>query len=121
MVNIKSFDELKIPEKHKTFLKTFLNRIAHSGKERKVILFGSCARGTASVESDIDIAVLSEKMSDEDYIELCDYLPDYENDAYVECDLITMSFDVYNKNLTEIGYVQRHIEREGIDLSGLIQ
>ena len=55
MVNAKSFDELKIPEKHKTFLKIFLNKIAHSGNAREVILFGSCARGTATETSDIDI------------------------------------------------------------------
>ncbi|GHU56747.1 hypothetical protein AGMMS49975_20670 [Clostridia bacterium] len=120
MRKISSLDELNIPEQHRAFLETFMRNSKSDKKIGNVVLFGSCARGVATAKSDVDIAVLGENMTDDDYIRICDYLPEYRAKEYVECDMLTISYSDYNKFIDTVGYVQRHIEREGIDISGVV-
>ena len=123
MKKIQSIFDLKLPEKHRAYLEEFLEKVAQlSERDRieKLVLFGSCARGDASEKSDIDIAAIGESIDDELLWKLYDCMPAYAPEKYVENDIIAITNKQYNENIHSFGMVQKYIEREGIDLIGLL-
>ena len=120
---IHSLDDLVLPEKHRNFLEQFLMQVAglsERGKIEKLILFGSCARGEAKEYSDIDIAAVGEDIDDEVLWKLYDCVPAYTPGRYVRNDIIAITNNKYNKHINSFGMVQKYIERDGVDLSGLL-
>ena len=118
-MNFKSIDDLRLPEKHRAYLEEFLEKVAHlSERDRieKLVLFGSCARGEASEESDIDIAAIGESIDDELLWKLYDCMPAYAPGKYVENDIIAITIKQYNDNIHSFGMVQKYIEQEGVEL-----
>lgn len=121
MYAIKSLDELKLPNKHRKFIENYLENISKFDCIDSVILFGSCAKGMATENSDVDLFVItSEDVPEElEYEIIFDNVPKL-SEGYVENDILLKSRYVYNKYKNETGMVQRAVECEGIDLSGLL-
>lgn len=122
MRQITSWDELSIPNKYQGFLRYFLANISNVKSVSKVILFGSCARGQVNKKSDIDLFVLTkdEIAPVEEFYIMDDCPPAYDNEYYIPADIIVKSEDNYNLYKDQFGMVQKQVEREGIDLSGLL-
>ena len=120
---IRRLDELALPEKHRIFLRVFLKNvsaISNRSKIERLILFGSCARGDATDKSDIDIAALGEFIDDCTLFELYDCALIKVFGHYINNDIIAITNDLYERHKFSYGAVQKYIEREGADLSGLL-
>ena len=120
---IQSIDDLKLPEKHRNYLKEFLRQVSQlpeRGRIEKLVLFGSCARGDATERSDLDIVAIGENLDDELLWKLYDCMPAYIPGKYVENDIIAITNKQYRDYIHSFGMVQKHIEQEGVDLAGLL-
>ena len=83
---------------------------------RKIILFGSKARGKATEDSDYDILVIKDNIDNERQItRKINYELLKENIA-AEVDLIATSTEKWNKNKDNIAYIYKNINSEGIVL-----
>lgn len=123
MRTIKLLDELILPKKHKRFLEIFLKNvpsISNRDKIERLVLFGSCARGEATDTSDVDIVALGENIDDDTLGELYFCAPTPMSGFYVKNDILTITNDVFNQYKDSYGMVQKYIEKEGIDLCGLL-
>jgi len=86
-----------------------------------VYLFGSCAKGTATDNSDVDLLVIThDDVSDESH-EAFDVLyggtDDLPLDKYVSCDILTASTIDFINDATPL---IRTVKKEGIELNGLL-
>lgn len=80
--------------------------IVKNKQVKKIILFGSRARGDAEEKSDIDIAIVCPSITDRAWIDLCENI---EN-AHTLLEINVIKFDSAGKNL------QGKILKEGIVL-----
>ncbi|MCL2461959.1 MAG: nucleotidyltransferase domain-containing protein [Defluviitaleaceae bacterium] len=118
---VEALEELNIPEKYTDFLKEFLASIKADDRVKRVILFGSCARGEVRTHSDIDILVTTNgEIGEEAELKMYDYLPDVFGENYVPCDLIVMSERRFEENKHIMGAVQKYIYTDGVDLRELL-
>ena len=116
-----SIDEVKLPEKHSKFLYAFLNGLSKLDSVERVILFGSCAKESAHNKSDIDLMIIGDNITDNDEnIIYFDCMPDIFSGYYVETDILFSTSDRYDQCKIEPGYVQRQIERFGVDLTNCL-
>ena len=118
---INSLNELNLPWKYKKFLEYFLVNLAKIENIERVILFGSCARGTVHKRSDVDLLIIGDGITDdeEDYI-YSDCGPEYPSSYYSACDIFTSTYGRYNEMKTEVGSLQWRIERDGKDLTAVM-
>ena len=86
-----------------------------------VFLFGSCAKGTANDESDVDIFVVTNRSVHDDSDEAFGYIYGATDDIplanYISCDILTASAEDFQANATPLVKV---IKNEGIILNGLL-
>ena len=122
MKKITSLDQLDIPNHHKGFLAHFLSNASRAEHVLRVILFGSCARGEVRERSDIDLLVITDKdiSLDDEFHLMYDCVPSGDDEFYVPSDVIVNPVNLYNKFKGTFGMLQRVVEREGVDLSGLL-
>ena len=66
MRTVNSLEDLEMPTGHKIYLENLLVYFKTYSKIEKVFLFGSCAKGTATPKSDIDLFILGPEITDED-------------------------------------------------------
>jgi predicted nucleotidyltransferase len=86
----------------------------------KIVLYGSCARGDFSDDSDIDIALFTkcDRLTSKKYDdELMDIVTDVAMDIGTIVEYVCIPIDEYNQKKEWYGYFQ-NIEREGIVLYG---
>lgn len=83
---------------------------------RKIILFGSRARGDNSENSDYDILILNDSNENEREITTMVYRQFYEEHINKEIDLIAASTEKMTKNLSTTGFIYKNINEEGIVL-----
>jgi predicted nucleotidyltransferase len=86
----------------------------------KIVLYGSCARGDFSDDSDIDIALFTkcDRLTSKKYDdELMDIVTDVAMDIGTVVEYVCIPTDEYNQKKEWYGYFQ-NIEREGIVLYG---
>jgi len=124
MKTINTYDELNIPTSYKEFVKYFLSNLSRIDDVMRVILFGSCARGIADESSsDVDLLVITKHdvALDDEFFIMSECTPSFDHDFYVPSDIIINSEDKYNKYKNTFGMVQKQAEREGVDISGLLQ
>ena len=91
-------------------------RLKLDGSLEKIILFGSCARGDASVDSDIDfIALIRDESANFKEIReiLVDIAFDLSLENNVDVSILPQDFDEYQKWLPYIPFYQ-NIGKEGI-------
>ena len=117
------FKELDLSEKQQGFLRIFLKNISTAENIERIILFGSCASGKSHENSDIDLFVVTKQNPtlDEEVHIMAECPPDYEDEYYVQSDIIIKSAEMYDKYKNESGMLQKYVELEGVDLSGLLQ
>lgn len=121
-MRMKKIDHLNLPDKYLKFL-TMLNlALQNDMRIEKVVLFGSCSKGSFHEGSDIDLAVITkENLSKEEEVSFYDYLLDIEPEDYVSCDLLVMSKKQFEEYKSKDGYVQKYIFRDGVELNGSIR
>jgi len=122
MRKVFDYKELNLPEKQQGFLRLFLAGLSSLDIVDRVVLFGSCAKGNIHKNSDIDLFVVTKReptMNEEIYI-MAECPPDYQSDYYIEADIIIKPIDVYEKHKDQIGMIQKYVEQEGADLTGLL-
>lgn len=120
---INSFEALTIPEKHQGFIRAFLSKLSLTDIIERVILFGSSAKGTIHDKSDIDLFIVTKRIptaNEEIYI-IAECPPDYQSKYYIPADIIIKPTDIYEKYKYDTGMVQKYVELEGIDITGLLQ
>ena len=123
MRKVDRFEELNLTEKQQGFLRFFLANISSVTNLDKVILFGSCAKERTHKNSDIDLFVITKReptTHDEVFI-MAQCPPDYESIYYLQSDIIVKSSAAYEKHKNEMGMVQKYVEMDGVDVTGLVQ
>ena len=118
---INSLNELNIPDKYRVFLQKYLSNLSKIDIIDRIILFGSCARGYIHEHSDIDLMIIGNDITRDDETNIYGYsIPDVPHKDYVSTDVIICTHEIYNKFKTQYGYVQRHVERDGIELTNYL-
>ena len=99
--------------------KEFRERIAalYGGRLKKVVLYGSCARGEATVDSDIDLAVVL----DGDVVpgEEIDRMIDIITELNLKYGVLISVYPVSEKNYAELkSPLLMNVRREGLEKRG---
>jgi len=124
---ISTLQELNIPSKHQRFIAKFLQQakeINTFGKIDAFILFGSCARGDATEKSDVDILAVGDGLGDETLFDLydCEWFPGRdEKENFVNSDVFVNDRSFFDKQKQVIGSFQWRVDRDGVNLNGLLQ
>jgi len=86
-----------------------------------IFLFGSCARGNANENSDIDIFVVTNSKVNDDSHEAFDILyggaDDIPLEDYISCDILTATKEEFQSDVTPL---IKTVKREGVELHGLL-
>ena len=118
---INSLDDLEMPANHKIYLEHLLGYLGTYPVIEKVLLFGSCAKGIATSESDIDLFIIGSEMTDKDEFDIAWDCPKWEGAEYISCDILSGTHETYVAMSKVPGMVQHGIELRGVDISGLLQ
>ena len=92
-------------------LKKFIKNVNNKFKLKKVILFGSHAKGTASVYSDIDVAIIFEGVYEE--IKLSQIVRKIEQQLKAKIQVHNFTVKGFSGN----NVLVHEIKRDGIDLT----
>ena len=79
---------------------------------KEIILYGSVARGTATSESDIDIAVILDDYTDKMHDEMIEFVVDLE----LKYNNVISVLPIYNKQFNEWGNISpffKNIKKDG--------
>lgn len=79
---------------------------------KEIILYGSVARGTATSESDIDIAVILDDYTDKMHDEMIEFVVDLE----LKYNKVISVLPIYNKQFNEWGNISpffKNIKKDG--------
>jgi predicted nucleotidyltransferase len=123
---VSSLQELKIPDKHQKFISEFLRQaqgIKTFDKIDMFILFGSCARGSATDSSDVDILAVGENLGDETLFDLydCAWYPGIEEkNNFVGNDIFVNARDYFDEYKNIAGSFQWRVAKDGVVLNGLL-
>ncbi len=91
-------------------------RTAVPGKVSQIILYGSVARGEATEESDIDVAVIvREPLNAEDEERLSDFIVDMNLDYDTVFSVVDIGQDIYTK-WKDTSPFYRNVNTEGVIL-----
>jgi predicted nucleotidyltransferase len=121
MRTINSLRELNLPARHELCLEQMLEYLVSFPKIERVILFGSCARGEATPKSDIDLFLLGANLTDEDDWEIAWRCPKIEGKDYISCDLISSTYDDFDRMSKVPGMIQYAVALRGVDISELLR
>ena len=112
---------LKIPDSHKYVINHILKKFIDNSNIDSIFLFGSCAKGLANENSDIDLFVVTNGQVIDDSYETFSILygstDDIPLDDYISCDILTASIEEFHSEVTPL---IKTIRREGIELHGLL-
>ena len=90
-----------------------VNFVVSKVSPQRIVLFGSCARGENTDDSDIDILVLMKNIGNERVITKQLYRGLLNEDIESPVDFIVADYDKYHLLKDRIGYIYRTIEHEG--------
>jgi len=120
MRTVNTIKELKLPRLHEIYLERLLEYLGSYPKIERVLLFGSCAKGQATRNSDIDLFLLGAGMTDEDEWNIVWNCPKWSDLDYIPCDLLSGTFEKYEEMSKVPGMIQHSIELRGVDISELL-
>ena len=80
-----------------------------------IILYGSVARGTQTVESDVDIAVIVRKHTEEMYDKMIDFTVDLELEYDKVLSVLLIDYDGF-KEWEDVLPFYKNVKKEGIML-----
>jgi len=127
MKTISSLNELKISLKHKRFILEFLRQAKEISTFDKIdtfILFGSCARGDAHENSDVDIMAIGDGLGDDTLFDLydCSVYPGWREDKNcVDNDVFVSDRSYFDIHKEDLGSFHWRVARDGVCLNGLLQ
>ena len=84
----------------------------------KIILFGSRARGEATLHSDYDLFVIKDGIQNEREISRQINYRLLHEDLEQAADNVVASTETWNRNVNEIGLIYKTIDKEGITVYG---
>ena len=87
---------VKIPSEVLEIIDTYIRLVRKDIKVKKVILFGSYAKGKNNSESDIDIALIIEEYNENEFISMGTFLLDRTEGLKVDLQPLPFSEDEYN-------------------------
>jgi len=129
--NITTLDELRLPDRQIDFLREFLRIVGSLENVKRVILFGSAARGEfrskntydrdgyIRFRSDLDLMVLGDNINEEDEeIIFGDY--GIALKSWVSNDVMVRKEQDITDGIECFGGLEWRINRDGIDLTALI-
>jgi len=96
------------------FIEQIVNTIVTTAEPDKVILFGSYARGDNKENSDIDILILKKGLKNERDLTNDLYMEFFNQKISIPIDLLAIDYDKYYQLNSDIGYVYKTIDREGM-------
>ena len=111
-----------MPVKIENVIDTFITEVSKmlNNRLKKIILYGSYARGEQSENSDIDIMILTD-LNDEELIEYRGKIRDLACDIEMENDVIisplVRNIEMYNKRVNVIPFYH-NVQSEGVILLG---
>lgn len=113
----------KVPKKIENIIHEFINRVNEllGTRVKKIILYGSYARGDYKENSDIDFMILTD-LSDDEIIEFRDKVSDiafdieFENDFDVMLSPLVKNIDKFNYWLDALPFYMS-VAKEGVVLS----
>ena len=118
MTEIHDIEELNLPEMHKETILLMVSKIQSFPVVKSIILFGSCARQSASARSDIDLAlVVPEPISPEEEWSIDCSIRNWESN--IACDVIFLPESAFGQGI-EGNTIIRPILKEGVRLDGLL-
>ncbi len=113
-----------IPEDIKSIIEQFIQGVSQilGNRLKKIILYGSYARGDFNNSSDIDIMILTDLYDDEieEYKDkIWDYAYDIEwdNNFDIELSPLVRNIEKYNKRIDVVPFYH-NVQREGVVLHG---
>lgn len=100
-------------------LRQYIDFVSKKIKIKKVILFGSYAKGNASENSDVDIAIVSPQLGKSPLLEKLE-LYEWRFDSNISNDLqpVPISEEAFDR---EDDFFIREIKRTGIDITEYLQ
>jgi predicted nucleotidyltransferase len=121
MRSVDSLDAINMPVDYKTYLAKYLHNISDVPFISRVMLFGSCARENTHKYSDIDIFITTNReiTEAEETLIAYDCLPEYSMET-IPTDIIVQSESDFRKYINSFGMVQKQVNREGVNISGLL-
>ena len=113
--------ELCIPSPQKYVINHVYKKLHTNPVVSMIFLFGSCAKGNADEESDVDIFVVTNKSVYDDTDEAFGHIYGATDDIplaqYVSCDILTASAKDFQSNATPL---IKTIKNEGVPLNGIL-
>ena len=118
---VQSIAALNIPIDYQEYISEYIQNISTIPFINKVVLFGSCAKGTVTKNSDIDIFILTNRgVSDDEETQVVFHcLPKYSINT-IPIDIIVQPESDFGNHVNSIGMVQHQVNKYGVDLSGLL-
>ncbi len=113
----------KIPDDISNIINDFINGVNRilGNRAKKIILYGSYARGDFNKNSDIDIMILTD-LSDDEIVEyrkkISEYAYDleYDNNFNIDLSPLVKNVDKFNYWLEALPFY-RNVQKEGVVLS----
>lgn len=114
----------KIPNNINQIIKNFIMGVNEilGDRVKKIILYGSYARGDFNKSSDIDIMILTD-LEDEEIVQYRSKILDYayeienEHDFKVELSPLIKNIEKYNKRIDVVPFYM-NVQKEGVILHG---
>ena len=114
-MNTIRWNHLKLPKQYIQTLGKLMQSAVNDNRIDKIILFGSCARGTINENSDLDICFLTK--NDLDWREQTELI-DHDPACSPGCDLVVLTPSMLEAGKDKAWGVTYWIVREGIELLG---
>ena len=102
------------------FIDKIITLIVSLVSPEQIILFGSCARGTHTQKSDIDLLIVKKNLENERELNNMLYRAFFENKINIPIDLISVDSKKYYELNSELGYVYKTIKEQGKVLYGTL-
>jgi len=112
---------MKVSPSQKNVINHLMSKFMDSTDIDSVFLFGSCAKGTSTDDSDVDIFVVTNNSVRDDTHEIFDLLyggmDDIPLENYISCEILTASKEEFQRNTTPL---IKTVKKEGVELRGLL-
>ena len=114
-MNTVKWNLLNLPGRYTEALGKLMRSATYDDRIEKIILFGSCAKGTVNENSDIDICFITK--ADLDWREQTEFM-DHDPACFPGCDLVVLTPSMLEAGRDKPWGVTYWIIREGIELLG---